>query len=72
MTMLREQVTPYNNMAVFYFRQAGVDVLFSRIGFRVSEDPVEVRRVGLVLPMVLEGMKVWCGRGGHRSNIGNH
>ena len=56
--MLREEARPHFHVAVFHFREALVDVPLGGVGFRTGEDAVEIRGVGLVLPMVLEGVEV--------------
>jgi len=57
-TMLRHQVTPDNYMAVLYRGQPRVNVLLSRIGLGSGENTIEVGRVSLILPMVLEGVEI--------------
>jgi hypothetical protein len=56
--MLRQQVAPYDHVAIFDLRQARVNPLLPLIGLRVSQNPVEKGGVGFILPVVLEGVDV--------------
>lgn len=64
MTVLRHEVTPYNDVPFLDVGKARVDVLLVRVGLGFREDAVEVRGVRLVLPVMLERVEVG-GRAGH-------
>ena len=57
----REQIGPDNNVPIFDVGQARIDVLLFRIGFRGGEEAVQIRRIGFILPMVLERVYVDLG-----------
>ena len=59
-------------MPVFDLRQTSVDVSLVRVRLGVSENAIQKCCIGLVLPMVLEGMNVGRGGSGHGSNMPGH
>jgi hypothetical protein len=60
-----EEPAPNAHVPILYFGEPTVQVLFLGVGFGVGKEAVEVRRIGFVLPMMLEGVEVggWGGRG---------
>jgi hypothetical protein len=56
--VLREQVGPDLEVTIFDVGQAAIDVLLLRVRLGLGEEAVEKRRVGLVLPVVLECVEV--------------
>jgi hypothetical protein len=58
MTVLRHQVAPHDHVPVFYSGEAGIDVLLLRIRFSFAEDSIEKGGVGLVLPVMFEGVNI--------------
>jgi hypothetical protein len=58
MSVLGEQVAPDYNMPVLDIGETRIDVFFLRIGLGRREQAVEVRRVRLVLPVMLERVYV--------------
>ena len=60
---------------VFYIGQPTIDVLLGRIRLRVGKQSIEVGRVGLILPVMLErvevrGARYWGCRRGDRCHAG--
>jgi hypothetical protein len=53
-----DQIGPDLQVTTFDRRQAPENITFVTILFEIGEDVVQVGRVGLVLPVVLEGMEV--------------
>src|SRR5678815_4684667 len=58
MTVLREQSRPDLDVAILYRGEASVDVLLLRVGFDTRQRAIQERRIGLVLPVVFECVKV--------------
>ena len=56
--MLGKQVAPDYDVPVLDVGQARIDILLIRVGLSGSEQAVEIRRVRLILPMVLERVYV--------------
>ena len=54
------------DVAVLDRGQAPIQVALLRVFLRVGEKPVQVRRVRLVLPMVMEGVEVGGSAAGRR------
>ena len=52
--MRGEEIAPHDNVPVFDIRQARINVFFLGVGFRRAEKAIQVRRIGFILPMVLE------------------
>jgi hypothetical protein len=48
-------------MTVFDLGEPAIQILFLRIRLRVREKPIQERRIGFVLPMMLERVKVGGG-----------
>ena len=67
--MLREKISPDDNMPVLYIGEPGIDVLLSCVRLSGSENSVEVGGVGFVLPVMLKGMNVRGVGGWHRYNL---
>lgn len=61
MAMAAHQIAPDNYMAILDIGQARVDIFLLPIRLGSSEDAVEIRRIRLILPMVLESMHVRLG-----------
>ena len=53
--MLRHQLAPHYDVAIFDFREPRVDVLLACIGLRFGENSVEKRRVAFVTVMLVPG-----------------
>src|SRR5687768_10656044 len=58
MSVLGEQVRPHYHVPVLDIRQPRINVLLLCVGLGGREQAIEIRRVCLVLPMVLEGVDV--------------
>src|SRR5690348_8445638 len=71
--VLREQPSPDLDVPVLYGGEPLVEMLLLGIGLGFSEHAIEECSVGLVLPVVLEGVEVgcrgWRGGGRHPPNI---
>jgi hypothetical protein len=65
--VLSQQPAPHLYVPVFDLGQAAIEVFLFGIRLGVRQQSVEVRRVGLVLPMVLEGVEV-----GRSGGVGRH
>ena len=74
-SMLCEQTGPDMEMPVFHVRQSSIDVLLGRVGLRIGQQTIQERGVGLILPVMLEGIEIGCAglrrlRRGDRSHTG--
>ena len=54
MAVLRQEIRPDHDMPILDIGQTRIDVLLFRIGLGGGEEAIQIRRVGFVLPMVLE------------------
>ena len=57
-SMLLQQRRPDLNVTVLDLGQSQIQRLLLRVRLRPGKDAVQVRGIGLVLPMMLEGVKV--------------
>ena len=64
-TVLGEQLRPDLDVAVLHRGEATVDVLLLRVGLDVRQGAIQERRIGLVLPVMLESMEVRLRCGSH-------
>jgi len=65
LTVLREESRPDLDVTILDCRKPPVDVLLLRVRLDISQCAIQERRIGFVLPMVLEGVKVRRRRGCH-------
>ena len=54
----RSRAAPHLDVPVFDFGQPAIEVLLLRVGLGVGEQAIQIRRIGFVLPVVLEGVEV--------------
>src|SRR5690348_14176234 len=52
--VLREQLRPDLDVAILHGSEATVDVLLLRVGLDIRQRAIQERRIGLVLPVMLE------------------
>ena len=65
MTVLGEQPRPDLDVTILYRGEASVDVLLFWVRLDIRQRAIQERRIGLVLPVMLEGMEVGLRCGGH-------
>ena len=68
-TVLRGAARPDLDVPVLDLGEAPVEVLLLRVRLGVGEQAIQERRVGLVLPMVLEGVEVGSSAGRHVGKV---
>ena len=69
MTLLHEELRPDLDVSILDRCKPLVDVLLFRVRLYVRQGAIQERRIGFVLPMVLEGAKVGRRRGAHGDEI---
>jgi hypothetical protein len=67
--VLRQQRRPDLEVAVLHLGEPAIDALLRRVRLGVGEHAVEIGSVGLVLPVVMEGLEV--GRAARRGGSGS-
>jgi hypothetical protein len=65
-----QQPGPDLDVPILDLGQAPIEVALARVGFGVGEEPVQVRGVRLVLPVMLECVQVGSGRSAHDRKLG--
>ena len=58
----RQQIPPDPGVALLDVGEARIEVALARILLGRAQEPVEVRRLRLVLPVMGKGVEVWRGR----------